>query len=513
MRRTVGQEWTVKQQQQQQGRRAFCVECHKATSVCICDRFGEPVDNRVGVTILQHPKEKYHPLGSARIALLGLQRVRVVVVPLGPGRPGLQPKDPCSRRSLLGRSGRGRWRKGAGKAQGQGGKQGEGAGEEQGQGQGNGQGHGQGPELGADQGKGEGHGQEQGQGQGKGLGETQGNAEGRMLQEGEEAPQQRLWGDQAQRTGESSERGNARDGEASTGIDGGLVVVTAVGEKVEVRGGKLHEVEEREGEVREGEECVENGVEQEGSRGVGANGPVLGEQQGGETANGASTGDSSFDLSFDLLPFAAADGAESDDGRGDHHADGSSAVDGGGMWCEDNIEYGTKGLASTACGCLSTIEAVVYALQILEPDNRVKLDELLEVFNSMVIDQPEIRAYKLGKQKCSYNQVELVFLNEDSRSSKAELSLTEAIEMALVKLLPESRATPLLVEKEVRNATVCWEDAAEMLLDPPDDRSRIRRLYDVVNILSSINLIEKVQEALATEQPQSTIPNFRTQAS
>ncbi|CAI6011402.1 unnamed protein product [Closterium sp. NIES-65] len=328
----------------------------------------------------QHPKEKYHPLGSARIALLGLQRVRVVVVPLGRGRPGLQPKDPCSRRSLLGRSGRGRWRKGAGKAQGQGGKQGEGAGEEQGQGQGNGQGHGQGQELGADQGKGEGHGQEQGQGQGKGLGETQGNAEGRMLQEGEEAPQQRLWGDQAQRTGESSERGNARDGEASTGIDGGLVVVTAVGEKVEVRGGKLHEVEEREGEVREGEECVENGVEQEGSRGVGANGPVLVEQQGGETANGALTGDSSFDLSFDLLPFAAADGAESDDGRGDHHADGSSAVDGGSMWCEDNID-------PWQFGCLSTIEAVVYALQILEPDNRVKLDELLEVFNSMVIDQ------------------------------------------------------------------------------------------------------------------------------
>ncbi|CAI7838163.1 unnamed protein product [Closterium sp. NIES-54] len=56
------------------------------------------------------------------------------------------------------------------------------------------------------------------------------------------------------------------------------------------------------------------------------------------------------------------------------------------------------------------------------------------------------------------------------------------------------------------NATIPWEDAAEMLLDSPDDRSLIWRLYDVVNILSSINLIEKVQEAPAIEQPHSTIP-------
>ncbi|CAI5500716.1 unnamed protein product [Closterium sp. Naga37s-1] len=309
------------QQQQQQGRRAFCVECHKATSVCICDRFGEPVDNRVGVTILQHPKEKYHPLGSARIALLGLQRVRVVVVPLGRGRPGLQPKDPCSRRSLLGRSGRGRWRKGAGKTQGQGrnqgGGQGGGPGEEKMQGQWNGQGHGQG----VDQREGEGH----GQGQWQWLGEEQGYLEGRMLQEVEE-PKQGRWVDQAQGKGDSSEKSNATDGEASMGTGGGLMVATADGERGEVRGGEVGD-----GEVGEG--CVENGVEREESRDVGASGPVMGEEQGGETGDGASADDSSFNLSFDLLPFAAADGADSGNGAGtfgsDHYADGSSEEDGG----------------------------------------------------------------------------------------------------------------------------------------------------------------------------------------
>ncbi|CAI7838165.1 unnamed protein product [Closterium sp. NIES-54] len=330
------------QQQQQQGRRAFCVECHKATSVCICDRFGEPVDNRVGVTILQHPKEKYHPLGSARIALLGLQRVGVVVVPLGRGRPGLQPKDPCSRRSLLGRSGRGRWRKGAGKTliqgRNQGGGQGGGPGEEKMQGQWNGQGHGQG----VDQREGEGH----GQGQWQWLGEEQGYLEGRMLQEVEE-PKQGRWVDQAQGKGDSSEKSNARDGEASMGTGGGLMVATADGERGEVRGGEVGD-----GEVGEG--CVENGVEREESRDVGASGPVMGEEQGGETGDGASADDSSFNLSFDLLPFAAADGADSDNGAGtfgsDHYADGSSEEDGGGMCSQDTPETGTRGLVNTACG-------------------------------------------------------------------------------------------------------------------------------------------------------------------
>ncbi|CAI5475361.1 unnamed protein product [Closterium sp. Yama58-4] len=301
---------------------------------------------------VQHPKEKYHPLGSARIALLGLQRVRVVVVPLGRGRPGLQPKDPCSRRSLMGRSGRGRWRKGAGKTQGQGGKQGEGPGDEQRKGQGNGQEHG--------------HGVDQG------------------------------------------------DVVASTGRDGRLVVVTAVGEKGVESGGELGEGEGSEGEVIEGEKCEENGVEREGSKVGETREAVLDEKQGGEKANGATTGDSSSYLSFDLLPFAAADGADSDDGAGvfggDYDAEGSSEDRGGGVCSQDNTEFGINELASTACGddfsatylvrtitplipwqfgCMSTIEAVVYALQILEPDNRVKLDQLLEVFNSMVIDQVE----------------------------------------------------------------------------------------------------------------------------
>lgn len=57
---------------------------------------------------LQHPKEKYHPLGSARIALLGLARVQVIVVPLGVGKLRLMPKQPGSKRSACGRVGRSR---------------------------------------------------------------------------------------------------------------------------------------------------------------------------------------------------------------------------------------------------------------------------------------------------------------------------------------------------------------------------------------------------------------------
>lgn len=43
---------------------------------CLCDAI-RPVDNRTGITILQHPRERFHALGTVRIARLGLARVRV----------------------------------------------------------------------------------------------------------------------------------------------------------------------------------------------------------------------------------------------------------------------------------------------------------------------------------------------------------------------------------------------------------------------------------------------------
>ncbi|MEO8606137.1 MAG: tRNA-uridine aminocarboxypropyltransferase [bacterium] len=56
--------------------RPHCWTCFKPRVACICDAIA-PVDNRVGVTILQHPRERFHVVGTVRIARLGLQRVRV----------------------------------------------------------------------------------------------------------------------------------------------------------------------------------------------------------------------------------------------------------------------------------------------------------------------------------------------------------------------------------------------------------------------------------------------------
>jgi DTW domain-containing protein YfiP len=44
---------------------------------CICASI-ERVANRTGLVVLQHPRERFHPVGSARIAALGFETIRVV---------------------------------------------------------------------------------------------------------------------------------------------------------------------------------------------------------------------------------------------------------------------------------------------------------------------------------------------------------------------------------------------------------------------------------------------------
>lgn len=62
-------------------RRPFCERCSKPASVCLCSRIkSPPVDNSIGVTILQHSLEGKHHLNSARVASLGLRNVAVVPV-------------------------------------------------------------------------------------------------------------------------------------------------------------------------------------------------------------------------------------------------------------------------------------------------------------------------------------------------------------------------------------------------------------------------------------------------
>lgn len=56
--------------------RVNCYRCFKPEVVCICDTI-ERVANRTGIIILQHPRERFHPIGTARIARLALEQVRI----------------------------------------------------------------------------------------------------------------------------------------------------------------------------------------------------------------------------------------------------------------------------------------------------------------------------------------------------------------------------------------------------------------------------------------------------
>lgn len=58
--------------------REFCYRCLRAQSVCICDQIAV-IRNRTGVIVIQHHRERMHPIGTARIARLGLQKSKIVV--------------------------------------------------------------------------------------------------------------------------------------------------------------------------------------------------------------------------------------------------------------------------------------------------------------------------------------------------------------------------------------------------------------------------------------------------
>ncbi len=58
--------------------RSVCYRCHKAQLQCVCQGL-EPVHNRTRITVLQHPRERHHPLGTARLLRLGLDNVHLQV--------------------------------------------------------------------------------------------------------------------------------------------------------------------------------------------------------------------------------------------------------------------------------------------------------------------------------------------------------------------------------------------------------------------------------------------------
>ncbi len=70
--------------------RAVCYQCHKPEQVCIC-KFCERVENKTHILILQHGRERRHPIGTAKIAMLTLARVRKMVVWGRMDKPDLMP--------------------------------------------------------------------------------------------------------------------------------------------------------------------------------------------------------------------------------------------------------------------------------------------------------------------------------------------------------------------------------------------------------------------------------------
>jgi tRNA-uridine aminocarboxypropyltransferase len=58
--------------------RPVCYRCCKPQVTCVCARVPR-VDNRTSVLVLQHPRERLHPIGTARFAQLGLCNTRIEV--------------------------------------------------------------------------------------------------------------------------------------------------------------------------------------------------------------------------------------------------------------------------------------------------------------------------------------------------------------------------------------------------------------------------------------------------
>lgn len=54
--------------------RTVCYRCDKIESLCVCASVPR-VANKTPVTILQHPRERRHPIGTARLLRLGLERM------------------------------------------------------------------------------------------------------------------------------------------------------------------------------------------------------------------------------------------------------------------------------------------------------------------------------------------------------------------------------------------------------------------------------------------------------
>jgi len=80
--------------------RETCYGCFKPAPLCLCTRVPS-VDNRTRITILQHPRERFHAIGTARIARLGLTNAELLVPREVAPRSLRIPLDPAPGSALL----------------------------------------------------------------------------------------------------------------------------------------------------------------------------------------------------------------------------------------------------------------------------------------------------------------------------------------------------------------------------------------------------------------------------
>jgi DTW domain-containing protein YfiP len=82
------------------GERPTCYRCFRPEAHCLCAAI-PAVDNRTPVVILQHPRERTHPFGTARLSELGLRQVQVLVDHAGRLRRDPAPLGPLDGAALL----------------------------------------------------------------------------------------------------------------------------------------------------------------------------------------------------------------------------------------------------------------------------------------------------------------------------------------------------------------------------------------------------------------------------
>ena len=69
--------------------RLVCYTCFRPAALCYCDHTSR-LDNRTHVTVVQHPREQFHPLGTARIVARALANVELIVAHPGWARRGAE---------------------------------------------------------------------------------------------------------------------------------------------------------------------------------------------------------------------------------------------------------------------------------------------------------------------------------------------------------------------------------------------------------------------------------------